>query len=131
MSPIEQKFFDAWNDISDDEEIDDSNKSIFGLCEQVPVGIYIVDFVLGECAIEIDGHEYHKTKEQRYQDARRDRFLIREGYTVVRFIASEVFVDAKSCALEAIQIANKIEIDKASLYTNGFKAGQSKKAVLV
>lgn len=39
--------------------------------------------------IELDGHEFHKSKEQRTYDAARQRKLQGLGYTVIRFGESE------------------------------------------
>lgn len=99
MNEIEQMFYDAFLDIDTEDNI----KS------QVPVGIYVVDFVIElryiRVAIEIDGHEAHKTKEQRYRDYVRERFLMNMGHIVVRFTGSEVFVNSRKCAREALHIA--------------------------
>ena len=62
--------------------------------------IYIADFCIGvldgkDIIVEIDGQETHKTKEQRYKDAEKGRFFVKNGYIVIRFTASEVYVDAR------------------------------------
>lgn len=51
---------------------------------QVPIGEYIVDFLCVEqyLVIEIDGRIHEK---QEYHDARREAFLRRRGYRIVRF----------------------------------------------
>ncbi len=69
---------------------------------QYPVEPYFLDFGLPSCklAIELDGHEFHKTKEQRTHDARKDRFLSKRGWTVLRFTGTEVFRDIKRCVEE-------------------------------
>lgn len=51
-------------------------------------------------AIEIDGHEYHKTKEQRTNDARRERYLQSKGWKVIRFTGTEIFGDILNCLQE-------------------------------
>lgn len=77
---------------------------------QYPLGIYIIDFYLWDeltnqkYAIEIDGHEAHKTKEQRFNDYRRERFLMREGFKVIRFMGSEVYTDALGCVKELMKL---------------------------
>lgn len=53
--------------------------------------------------IELDGHEYHKSKEDRTNDAKRDRQLHRDGYVVLRFTGTEVWNDAHKCAREIQQ----------------------------
>ncbi len=56
---------------------------------------YRVDFLVhydgGVVAVELDGHEFHKTKEQRGADASKDRWLQARGIRVVRFTGSQVF----------------------------------------
>lgn len=47
--------------------------------------------------IELDGHEYHKTKEQRTRDSKRDRVLMSLGWDVLRFTGSEIFTDVGKC----------------------------------
>jgi very-short-patch-repair endonuclease len=70
---------------------------------------YRVDFYLeftrkGVCQkviIECDGHEFHeKTKEQAANDKRRDRDLVKNGYTILRFTGSEIYKDASKCVGE-------------------------------
>jgi very-short-patch-repair endonuclease len=70
---------------------------------------YIVDFLLTTCfpeiviAIEIDGHDWHeKTKEQAQKDKERGRYLLRNGYHVIRFTGSEVYTKPDDCAKEAL-----------------------------
>ena len=54
---------------------------------QFRIGRYRADFAFPDCKliIETDGHDFHKTKEQRTYDAERDRFLSLEGWRVLRF----------------------------------------------
>lgn len=67
---------------------------------------YRLDFAWPEhkVAVEVDGHDYHKTKEQRSYDAKRDRELIKKGWTTLRFTGSDVHKDADAVADEVIQI---------------------------
>lgn len=53
-------------------------------------------------AIEVDGHDYHKTKEQRSYDAKRDRELMKLGWTTLRFTGSDVYKDAAAVAQEIV-----------------------------
>ena len=87
------------------------------VCNELQVGSYYVDFVLGtKCSetgvavlvgVECDGHDFHeKTKEQAARDKARERFLVREGLTVVRFTGSEIFARPIVCALQAISVLN-------------------------
>lgn len=71
---------------------------------QVIIGKYVVDFLISyelpktnktlEIVIECDGHDFHeKTKEQVARDKERDRFMILEGYTVLRYSGHEICED--------------------------------------
>jgi very-short-patch-repair endonuclease len=61
---------------------------------QTPIGPYIVDFVChsARVIIELDGGQ-HFQAEHRERDARRDRFLTRKGYRVLRFNNHEVMTN--------------------------------------
>jgi very-short-patch-repair endonuclease len=69
---------------------------------------YRVDFLYrGEkktVAIELDGHEGHKTKEQRTHDARKDRFLKQQGIDVIRFTGTEITHDIDRCVREFVAL---------------------------
>jgi|LSQX01.2.fsa_nt_gb very-short-patch-repair endonuclease len=107
MNEIEKTFYDAFID----ELVNPENKIQYSqeIHSQVVIGIYVVDFVVNDkYIIEIDGHEHHKTKAQRYQDYQRERYLISMGYIVIRFTGSEVFVDPHSCAIETLKTINKL-----------------------
>jgi very-short-patch-repair endonuclease len=83
------------------------------LTPQIEVGPYRLDFGLEtetfKLAIEIDGHDFHSTKEQKATDYQRDRYLQSQGWRVIRFSGSEVYQDASKCALEAVKIARGIK----------------------
>lgn len=69
------------------------------LYPQHPVGRYRLDVAIPDkrIAIELDGHEYHKTKYQRTHDAKRDRWLYGQGWTVLRFTGTEIHADLDRC----------------------------------
>jgi hypothetical protein len=70
---------------------------------------YRVDFILKDARliIELDGHDYHSTKEQLEKDAIRQRYLSRAGYTVIRFTGREINRDPNGCVSEVRQIYNE------------------------
>ncbi len=120
MNEIEQKLYDALFEKIEEYHIE----------TQVPIGIYIADFVLNPipntwipCVIEVDGQESHKTKEQRYKDYERERFLMKEGYIVIRFTGSEVFVNPQKCAEDASEIAAYFNNKVSDIYISGFDEG--------
>jgi very-short-patch-repair endonuclease len=59
---------------------------------QHPIGPYIADFasLRARLVIELDG-ETHSTDEERAHDARRDAFLSKRGWRVMRFWNSDVY----------------------------------------
>ncbi|MCK4909448.1 MAG: endonuclease domain-containing protein [Planctomycetes bacterium] len=67
------------------------NKQLEGLKfrRQEPIGEYIVDFVCFEkcIIIELDGSQH---AEQQKKDFKRDRWLIRQGFKVLRFWNNEI-----------------------------------------
>lgn len=132
MNEIEKKFFNAMIDELFDPDCRDYemceedgyievhhtpsayNRMIEAVKPQAPIEIYFADFLIETCwnpfcyipdyIVEIDGHDYHKTKQQRHEDYERERFLLKRGYKVIRFTGSEVYVDAQRCANETIRI---------------------------
>jgi very-short-patch-repair endonuclease len=69
---------------------------------QAPIGPFIVDFVCHDAKliVEIDGGQHFEAEHER-RDARRDAFLAREGYRVLRFSNHDVMTN-RSGVLEAI-----------------------------
>lgn len=110
MNNIETMFYNAWIERGEEEKKRGIRPT--RIRPQVPCGGYIIDFVVDyrfqidtiKVAIEIDGHESHKTKAQRLNDYARERFLMAKRMLVIRFAASEVFVDAAACVNEVWQI---------------------------
>ncbi len=84
------------------------------LYPQHPVGKYRLDFAIPDkmVAIELDGHEYHKTKYQRTHDARRDRWLYGQGWTVLRFTGTELYADLDRCIDE---ICGLVGVERVSV----------------
>ena len=70
---------------------------------------YRFDFALPEhqIGIEIDGHNWHSTRQQRQHDAKRDRILQGLGWRVLRFAAAEVTRNADECAKEVLDLLKK------------------------
>lgn len=97
-SPIELSFF-----------IYSLNK-IPELKPQIIVGPYRVDFAVPnkKVLIELDGHDFHKTREQRTYDAKRDRYLLTHGWKVLRFTGTEINKDVMACVDEAKKIISTL-----------------------
>ncbi|PWC69130.1 hypothetical protein TSH7_01415 [Azospirillum sp. TSH7] len=73
---------------------------------QAPIGKFRADFLftciaqghVRRLAVECDGHDFHeRTKQQAQRDRARDRFMVAEGITVIRFTGSELYRDPMSC----------------------------------
>lgn len=117
MNEIEKKFADALCracDVLSLDGMEHEEEHCVHLClPQHPIGIYVVDFYMEDSfrnkfVVEIDGQESHKTKLQRYEDYVRERFLQRNRIVVIRFTASEVYVNADKCAEECLKIIDDI-----------------------
>jgi very-short-patch-repair endonuclease len=64
---------------------------------------YLVDGQ--KIAIELDGFEYHSNKQQMTRDYQRQRHLEANGWRMIRFTGSEIYMDAQACVLEVIRLA--------------------------
>lgn len=79
---------------------------------QEKIGKYRVDFVCYfwmfnevKYIIECDGHNFHeKTKEQVVYDKQRERFLVSEGYKVLRYSGSEILNNFEQIKEELINL---------------------------
>jgi len=100
LTPIEEKFYDSLAET--------------GLTFSVQPWIqhadrtYRADFVIWYdgrgVVVELDGHDFHKTKEQRGYDSKRERWLQARGIRAVRFTGSEVYADADRCVRELVDV---------------------------
>jgi very-short-patch-repair endonuclease len=73
--------------------------------KQHPIGPYIADFACYplKIVVEVDGAT-HGTEEERRHDAKRDAYLTRSGWIVLRFTNEDVYKDLDS-VIEAIGLA--------------------------
>jgi very-short-patch-repair endonuclease len=99
-SPIEKRFWDI------------ASRHIPGLIPQYQIGNYRVDFALPQkyIAVELDGHEYHKTKAQRTADAKRERDLQEFGWQVIRFTGTEINQDTGRCVQQLKRICEQKKV---------------------
>jgi very-short-patch-repair endonuclease len=101
-SPLEQMFYElAFLDLH--------------IYPQHPVGKYRLDFAIPDkrIAIELDGHEYHKTRYQRTHDAKRDRWLYGQGWHVLRFTGTEIHQNLDRCIDEICELVGVERLTKA------------------
>jgi very-short-patch-repair endonuclease len=75
---------------------------------QVPCGKYRIDIVLPHyrLAIECDGKDWHSSPEQKAHDRRKDAYLRKQGYSVMRISGSQINGNMKGVIK---RIENKIE----------------------
>ena len=87
------------------------------LSPQYEVGKYRLDFAAPQLCVgvEIDGHEWHKTAEQRTNDARKDRWLLQRGWLVMRFTGHEIRRDAARCVREVTEILDELAAERRSV----------------
>lgn len=104
-SPIEEMFWNEWQRQGGKSRIDLTYQY------KVPDTRYRIDFayVPKMIAIELDGHEFHSSKEQFTRDRQRQRLLERQGWRVMRFSGSEIVGNVKSCFSEALNFIENIE----------------------
>lgn len=81
----------------------------FTLEANFSVGPYICDFVdqAARVVIEVDGREFHSEPEVFRNDRRRQNWLIREGWLVLRYAAYDVLADPGSVAEEVIAVIRR------------------------
>lgn len=86
-SPLERKLADALDE-----------KNIVYEREYAISHIH-VDFAFPhhKLAVECDGHRYHSSSDDKKRDAKRDAFLKRRGWRVLRFTGDELRDDVGSC----------------------------------
>jgi very-short-patch-repair endonuclease len=100
LTPIEAPFYDAMKE----------TELTFAVQPRVqgPDQMFRPDFIVfyggRAVVVEIDGHEGHKTREQRSHDAARERWFQQRGMPVVRFTGSQVWADAGSCVEELLSV---------------------------
>lgn len=127
MNEIETKFFNAYLEelkrfSYDAEYANNYPYYLWYLKPQEVIGIYKVDFLFDEYVVEIDGHEFHKTKEQREYDYKRERYLMRNGYKVIRFMGTEVFLDPQKCVMEMIEMAGRFTKSREAIWNHGYQS---------
>ncbi len=77
--------------------------------EQVVVrGVGRVDFVVEEAvAVEVDGWEFHQSREAFERDRARDRALLTRGMPVLRFTARELRADLAGAVRQVAEVAHR------------------------
>jgi very-short-patch-repair endonuclease len=82
---------------------------------QYEVDRYRLDFALVgngfKIAIEIDGHDSHKSKLQRMSDYQRERRLKKLGWRFIRFTGSDIYRYVQECVADVSIIARGMKSD--------------------
>jgi very-short-patch-repair endonuclease len=83
QSPIERRLYDAM-----------ANRG-YSVTTQVPCGKYSIDIALigPRIAIECDGKAYHSSPDQKAHDKRKNAYLRRKGWKVIRFTGRQINQD--------------------------------------
>ncbi len=84
------------------------------LIPQLVVGPYRGDFGIvngsTQLFVEVDGYHFHDvTRDQLERDRKRDRYLMRAGWRVIRFTGREVHRDPSGCAEEVMATLRGLE----------------------
>lgn len=108
QSPLEEKFWYAWRS---------AHGWLVPLQYQYEIdgGKYRVDFAYPgiKVAIELDGHQWHSSKEQFTKDRARQRELELQGWRFVRFSGQEIVKDPAACYEQALTFIYSMLTSKA------------------
>ncbi len=74
-----------------------------------------IDFLwrAARLAVEIDGHPFHRTRQSRERDARRDQLLRLAGYEPLRFTGRQVALDKEWVARTLLALACRADGDRS------------------
>jgi len=77
---------------------------------QVPCGHFSIDIVLpGRIAIECDGAAYHSSPKQKSHDRKKDQYLRKNGYTVLRFTGRQINGNMKQVLKRIDRTVSKVQ----------------------
>lgn len=84
-----------------------ARREALGSSAAVDASDFLIVYDGGMHAVELDGHEYHKTKEQRERDAKRDRWFNARKIKTLRWTGSEVKRNPQACVQELRRILSE------------------------
>lgn len=101
LSPIEQAFWNAYLEIRPPD--------LEGIVPQYCFKQYILDFAIPDIRIdiELDGWEFHSSKDKFSDDRLRDRRLTWNNWYVIRFSGRQVANDPGGCVRDAAFLVNR------------------------
>jgi very-short-patch-repair endonuclease len=104
LTPIEVPFYDALRETGATFAVQPWVQGVDGK--------YRPDFIVfyggASVIVELDGHDAHKTKEQRAHDNRRARWFDKRSMKVVRYTGSEVHADAQACVKDLLDGSDRV-----------------------
>lgn len=79
------------------------------LAANEPVGPYVCDFVdlRSRVVVEVDGREFHSGPEVFRSDRKRQNWLVRQGWLVLRYAAYDVLADPDAIADEIVTVVRQ------------------------
>jgi len=111
MNEIEMRFYEAASKCIPNLKAQHEVKTSRGITYRLDFAkLDAMDFkdnTIRKIAIEIDGHEYHKTKEQRTYDAEKELNLKLDGWEVIRFTGTQIHDNLEYCVNVAIKLVNQ------------------------
>ncbi|MBO8172090.1 MAG: DUF559 domain-containing protein [Bacillaceae bacterium] len=111
--PYPDHFYEIWKTESPIERrlYRDLTAKGYVVKTQVPCGKYRIDLALPsyKIAIECDGKAYHSTPEQKAHDRRKNQYLQRNGWKVLRFSGKKIYRDLPGILREIEPLTNPKE----------------------
>jgi very-short-patch-repair endonuclease len=100
LTPIEVPFYDALRETGATFAVQPWVQGVDGK--------YRPDFIVfyggASVVVELDGHDAHKTKEQRAHDNRKARWFEKRGMRLIRYTGSEVRADVQACVSDLMDV---------------------------
>lgn len=70
--------------------------------QEVQIKNFSIDFIIGNVAVECDGNYWHSKKGVKERDERKNEFLKKRGFTVLRFSENEIKKNIKDCVSKVV-----------------------------
>ena len=77
--------------------------------EQYVIGSYICDFAFipEKVVVEVDGEYWHSLPKTQARDKKKEGYVVREGWTMLRFSESQVLGDIGECVKVILKTLDK------------------------
>lgn len=100
LTPIEVPFYDALRETGATFAVQPWVQGVDGKFRPDFIAFYGGASVV----VELGGHEFHKTKEQRGNDNRKARWFEKRGMKLLRYTGSEVTANPQSCVKDLLDV---------------------------